>query len=201
MKIKTTLILLIIILISCKKETNISESNQDYVGLLDKNTEKFDFTKFKIKKGKIGLIEVGMTMNEAEKHIMGLIKKENEPLNYGYDGGGKAYTYYFKNEPILALIPERDTNKILAIIAIHKNLRTYNGLNPNSSVKEIQTLYPSLQVNQDLIVSWEFMYDEKNNWRFEFLTDENRRIGEYKDVEDPAEPKRIQTKMDWITVE
>ena len=114
--------------------------------------------------------------------------------------GGKAYIYSLENEPILALVPKRDSEEILVIIALSKNLKTNNGLNPKSKVTEIQEKYPNIEINQDLMMSWEFMSEEKNNWDFVFMTEENNRIGEYKEIEVPTKPKRPDTKMDWITI-
>lgn len=165
-----------------------------------KKTKIFEFEKFKITKGKIGNIKIGMNIIDAEKEIFELTKKQAEAFDFGFDGGGKAYIYSFKNEPILALIPKRDSKEIFAIIALNKNLKTENGLNPKSKISEIQNKYPSIKINQDLMMDWEYIFDKKNNWDFVFMTNGKNRIGEYQKSEMPAKPKKAESKMDWITI-
>lgn len=204
MKIKLALLILTTLLLSCK---NTIENQIEPLNIrIQKNeaqkgkTKKFDFEKVKISKGQIGEIKVGMNINDAEKTLTELTKKEAEAYDFGFDGGGKSYIYSLENEPIIALVPKRDSEEILAIIALSKNLKTNNGLNPKSKVTEIQEKYPNIEINQDLMMSWEFMFEEKNNWEFVFMTEENNRIGEYKDIELPTKPKRTEVMMDWITI-
>ncbi len=204
MKIKLTLLFLITLQISCKNDTEkqieIWNNQIKKIETQKKKPKTFEFEKFKISKGKMGDITIGMNIIDAEKEIYELTKEEAEAYDFGFDGGGKAYIYSLKNEPILALVPKRDSEVIFAIIALNKNLKTTNGLNPKSNISEIQNKYPNIEINQDLMMDWEYMYNEKNNWNFVFLTDENNRIGEYKEIEMPTQPKRTETKMDWITI-
>ena len=174
-----------IFLTSCKNET-VSE---------------IDFNNFLISKGKIGKIKIGMDINEAEKLLTQFSKKEAEAYDFGFDGGGKAYIYSSENEPIIAIIPKRDSKEILVIIALSKRLKTKNGLNPKSKVYEILQKYPKMEVNQDLIMESEFMHDTTNNWNFVFLTKEVYRIGKYNDIEEPTKPIRKEIRMDWIEIE
>jgi hypothetical protein len=204
MKIKLTLLFLITFLISCKNDTEkqIETLNNQVpkVETQKKKTKTFEFEKFKISKGKIGNIKIGMNIIEAEKELNELTKKEAEAYDFGYGGGGKAFIYSIQNEPILALIPHRDTAEILALIAISHKLKTDNGLNPNSNIIDILKRYPKMEVSQDLMTEHEYMYDENKKWSFIFLTDESNRIGEYKDIEEPTKPNRIETKMDYIEI-
>ncbi|WP_269236830.1 hypothetical protein [Flavobacterium flavigenum] len=204
MKIKFTFLILIILQLSCKNNTDKQEDTwnnriQEFESQKEK-TKKFDFEEFEILKGQVGDIKIGMNIKDAEEKLNELTKKEAEAYDFGFDGGGKAYIYSLENEPILALIPKRDSEEILVIIALSKNLKTNNDLNPKSKVTEIQAKYPNIEINQDLMMGWEFMSDKKNNWDFVFMTEENSRIGEYKEIEVPTKPKRTETKMDWITV-
>jgi hypothetical protein len=204
MKVKLTLLILIILQLSCKNDTEkqIETWNNriEKVKSQKKKTKIFEFEKFEISKGQVGDIKVGMNINDAEKKINKLTKKEAEACDFGFDGGGKTYIYSLENEPVLELVPKRDSEEILVIIALSKNLKTINGLNPKSKVTEIQAKYPNIEINQDLMMGWEFMSDEENNWEFVFMTDENNRIGEYKEIEVPTKPKRTERKMDWITI-
>ena len=145
-------------------------------------------------------IKIGMNIKEAEKLIANLTKSETEAYDFGFDGGGNASVYSLENEPISALVPKRDSKEILAIITISQTLKTNNGLNPRSSVKEIIEKYPTMKIDHNLMMNWESMFDYVNNWKFVFITDENKRIGEYKENDVQSKPKAVDTKMDWIAI-
>jgi hypothetical protein len=204
MKIKWSLIILIILQFSCKDKTEkqIATWNNrvQEVKAETKRTNEFDFGKFQISKGQIGDIKVGMNINDAEKLLNQFTKKEAEAYDFGFDGGGKAYLYSLRNELVLGLIPKMDSEEILAIVAISKNLKTTNRLSPKSTITEIQKKYPALKINQNLMMDWEFTEDQKNNWDFVFMTNENNQIGEYNDLETSSKPKRTDIKSDWITI-
>ena len=209
MKSKLFFILLILLQFSCKDKTEKQVKNQNSktektelqkVETKVETAKKFDFEKFTISNGEIGEIKIGMTIKDAEKLLNQLSKEETEAYDFGFDGGGKAYLYSLGKEFVIGLIPKRDSQEILAIVALSKNLKTGNGLNPNSTVSEIQAKYPNIKVNQNLMMDWEFIQDEKNNLEFVFMTNEKNRIGEYNELETPVKPKRTNTKADWITI-
>jgi hypothetical protein len=204
MKIKNILILLIIFSFSCNKspktESLAAKNPPDSTAITNLKFENFDFEKFKIKKGQIGDIKIGMEISEAETKLSNLTKEEAEAYDFGYDGGGKAYIYSFKNKPVIAIIPKRESTEILAIIALNNKLKTDNGLNPNSSVKEIQKKYPEIEVYQNIMMNWEFIHDQKDNLDFIFTTKENNKIGKYTELEAPTKPIRSEIKMNWITI-
>lgn len=189
MKLKLTLLSLLFFLISCKKNP-------------EKNSEKvqFNFDKFKIEKGKVGTVKIGMKLSEAEKEINGLSKNTCEASDFGFDGGGKAYIYSLKNAPVLALVPEFNSETIKSIIALNPKLKTKNGLNPNSTVNDILEEYPKLEVYQSTMMEWEYIDIEENNWYFVFQTDKTNLIGKYKKSNVPSKPIRRDVKMDWIEV-
>jgi len=141
-----------------------------------------------------------MEISEAETKLSNLTKEEAEAYDFGYDGGGKAYIYSFKNKPVIAIIPKRESTEILAIIALNNKLKTDNGLNPNSSVKEIQKKYPEIEVYQNIMMNWEFIHEQKDNLDFIFTTKENNKIGKYTELEAPTKPIRSEIKMNWITI-
>ncbi len=141
-----------------------------------------------------------MTITQAEKHLKGLPKGVNEATAFGYGGGGPAYIYNLGRQPLLALIPKLNMDTILLIIAAHKDLKTTNGLNPNSTVADLLEKYPSLTINQDLMNSWEYATDTTNKWNFIFITDEKQQIGDYPELEVPSKPKRLSIKTSWITI-
>src|SRR5690554_4572831 len=171
-------------------EKTVEKSNSE--------STEFQFSEFKIMNGQLGPIKVGMTIQEAEKQFDGLTKKVDEAVSFGFGGGSPAYLYYSGDEVLFGLIPSLGTDTVLFIIAAHENLRTTNGLNPNSTVKELLDKYPDLMINQDLMNGWEHFQDTVNNWGFVFMTDKETQIGEYPELEKPSKPKRLTTKTDWI---
>lgn len=204
MKIKLSLLILIILQFACKdnteKQAETWNKRVQEVKSEVKKSNNFDFEKLEISKGQVGEIKVGMNLNDAEKFLKQLTKKEVEAYDFGFDGGGKAYLYSLGNEFVIGLVPQIDSEKIIAIIALSKNLKTINGLNPKSAVAEIQVKYPNIKIKQNLMMEWESIKDDKNNWEFVFMTNENNQIGEYNDVEAPVKPKRTEIKSDWITI-
>lgn len=161
---------------------------------------ELNFKTFKIKKECLGKIKIGMSLAEAEQHLSGFRKEVSEAALFGFGGGSPAYLYYWEDEIVLGLIPKLDTDTLLYLVAAHPQLRTTNGLNPTSSVKELLQQYPDLMVTQDLMNEWEFFQDGKNGWDFIFMTDKETEIGEYKVFDEPAKPKRLNTQSDWITI-
>jgi hypothetical protein len=192
-----------LLLFGCNSTTK-TENNKNKSDLTtEKDTEQtiqFDFDKFKILKGQLGTIKIGMTIAEAEMQFSGMTKKTDEATTFGLCGGSPVYLYYSGNELIFGLIPKLDTDTLLFVIAANKKLQTTNGLNPNATVSELIQKYPDLTVQQDLTNSWEFYEDETNGWDFIFMTDEKTQIGEYTELEVPSKPKRLTTKTDWITI-
>ncbi len=174
-------------------ETRVSEKSKDTL-------HGFRFSDFIIMKGQLGKIKIGMTIKEAEMQFSGLTKKVDEAGNFGYDGGGEAYLYYWGDTVIFGLIPYRDNDTLLAIIAVSKHLKTSNGLNPNSTVSELMTKYMDLIVHISLMDDWEYFSDDTNNYDFIFYTSEKTRIGKYPDPDASSEPFRVATKANWITI-
>ncbi len=194
---KQYLILIILSLfISCTQQKNWEQEK----AFNSQSKAGFDFSAFPVDKAKVGSIRIGMTITQAEQHLKGLTKEVSEAINFGYGGGSPAYVYSFSKQPLLVLIPKLDTDTTLLIIAIHKNLRTTNGLTPNSTVAELLEKYPNLTINQDLMNSWEYATDTTNQWDFVFATDENQQVGEYPELEVPSKPKRLAVKTNWITI-
>lgn len=204
MKLKSLLLFLIIIQLSCQEKNNKQvETLNNRIQKIEtekENTNEFEFEKFKISKGKIGAIKVGMSISDAEQFLNSLTKTEAEAYDFGFDGGGIAYLYSLENEFVIALIPKRNSEEILAIIALSEKLETKNGLHPKATVAEIQQKYPGIKINQNLMMEWEFINDKKNNMEFVFMTSQNKQIGEYQELEIPVAPKRTDVKADWITI-
>jgi hypothetical protein len=151
-------------------------------------------------KGRLGKIKIGMTIREAQSKFKGLTKKVTRVYEYGYDGEEPCYSYYLHDTLVFALIPKYNTDTVMVIVAAHQNLRTTNGLNPNTSVKDLLAKYPNLEVEQNMENGWEYIVDKEIEWGFEFITDEKTQIGEYPLPGKPSKPKRLTTKANWIII-
>ncbi|MCF1753358.1 hypothetical protein [Mariniradius sediminis] len=190
-------------LFGCNSTTRTENNEAGTVSTNEKKSEQsvdIDFDNFKIRKGQLGEIKIGMTITEAEKQFTGLKKKTDEATNFGFGGGSPAYLYYLGDELLFGLIPRLETDTLLLIIAAHKNLLTTNGLNPNSTVEDLIEKYPDLTVNQDLMSGGEFFQDKTNNWAFVFRTNKQTEIGDYPELEVPSKPKQLTTHTDWIVI-
>ncbi len=187
------------LLFGCNSKTR-TENNETNIKTITEQTINFDFDKFKILKGRLGTIKIGMTINQAEQQFTGLTKKVDEAINLGFGGGGIAYLYYSGDDLVFGLIPGFETDTLLYIIAAHKRLKTENGLNPNSTVEELLKIYPEMTVQQNLMTEWEFYQDLTNDWDFIFMTNQQTQIGEYPEIEVPSIPKQLTTKADWIII-
>jgi hypothetical protein len=162
--------------------------------------ETFAYQNFKIKKGALGNIKIGMTISQAERRFSGLTKKTSEDWLFGFDGGSPAYLYYAGDKVVLGLIPKLDTDTLMCIIVADKRLHTTNGLNPNSTVKALKEKYPEMKLYLNETNNWEIFMDKKNGWDFIFATDKKKRIGVYTNHEKPSKPIRITAKTAWITI-
>lgn len=178
-----------------KNETKSKERNNK-----TNNISTFQYQKFEIKKGQLGDIKIGMTISEAEQQFKGLKKEVDHATNFGFGGGAPAYLYYDEDNVVFGLIPAYTTDTLLIIIAASPKLTTTNGLNPNSTAKDISERYANVKVRQSLMNEWEFISDTINNWDFIFMTDE-KTIGNYPDLDAPSELKRMEIKADWITIQ
>lgn len=160
----------------------------------------FDFDQFKIQKNQLGEIKIGMTISEAEMHFNGLEKKTVDPFCFGFDGGGLAYLYSVNSDPVFGLIPKRDNDTVLCIIAVHEKLRTTNGLNPTEFVRELLKEYPQMMIELDIMNMWNFFEDETNEWRFVFDQVQNEDIDYGTDLETPKKPTDLSMQSNWITI-
>ncbi|MEZ0007247.1 hypothetical protein ABH942_002626 [Flavobacterium sp. 28YEA47A] len=203
---KIILFFSLFLLYSCKKEVEIqnnSEQNQSIETIetsIVRPEKIFRFENFPIEKGQLGPIKVGSSLEEAEEQLTELTRKRCDPFDFGYDGGGDAFIYYWKDQPILALIPERDSNTLLAIAAIHKKLKTNKGLHPEATIKDILELDDNLPLYQNHMMSWESMFNEKMNWEFIFMKDAEHQVGTYENMNSPGKVADYNAKIDWITI-
>lgn len=200
------------VIISCKsKEKEASDKVKTQTKLetknesnnLDNQTIPFSFSDFKIGDNKLGPIEKGMKISDAEKKIKGLVKKEGEAVDYGVDGGGVAYVFYLNNEAVFSLIPGYNSDTIIYIVALSENLKTENELNPKSTVNDLIKEYQNITLYRDIIFDWETFYDKKNHVTFYFKTyDEKTQIGNYPEFDSSkSKPKKnLSTKSDFILI-
>ena len=160
----------------------------------------FDFSRFEIGRGRVGNIFVGQSLSQAEYELKGLEREEIESYGVGFDGGGEVYLYSYNNEPLLALVPSHEADSLIAIVAIHKELKTKEGLHPKMTVKDLIVKYPAMLFYQDLLNGGEISEDSENGWNFVFDTKEENEIGVYPEFEVGSKAYNLGPKMAWITV-
>jgi len=202
MKRQLIYILLLTVFWSCNqpaKKEQTKQTKPEWTTVEVSEAPIFNYQDFKIKKGELGEIKIGMTVSEAEKNFNGLRKETGQATSFGYGGGSPAYLYYKKGKIAFGLIPALNTDTVLFIIAASPKLNTTNGLTTNSTVNEISIKYPNIKVNQDLMNGWEYISDTVNNWGFVFMT-EDKTVGEYPELEVPSDLKNLDIKPDWITI-
>lgn len=172
-------------------------------GSLEKSEQAaagLDFSRFEIGRGRVGNIFVGQRLSQAESELVGLKREEIESYGVGFNGGGEVYLYSYNNEPVLALVPSYETDTLIAIVAIHKELKTKGDLHPKMAVKELVTKYPDMLFYQDLLNGGEFSDDLENEWNFVFDTKEENEIGIYPELEVGSKAHNLEPEMAWITV-
>jgi hypothetical protein len=176
-------------------QDSLSKSGAEEESAIDESTAK----RFPIGKGRLGPITIGMTMAKANSLLTDFEKQKAESYDFGYDGGGDAWIYNKNGRHVFAIVPSY-TDSIIAIVAIDKDLKSSKGLHPGMTVKELISFYPNAKTYLNLMMSWEEIIDDVNGWENVFITSEEKRIGEYKDVDSPGLPKRFDVKSDWITI-
>ncbi len=109
---KQILTLLIGFLLFGCNSTTTTENNETttYLTSERQSESSVDFDDFKISKGKLGNIKIGMTITEAEQQFTVLTKKVDEATSFGFGGGSPAYLYYSGDDLIFGLIPKLGTD-------------------------------------------------------------------------------------------
>jgi len=194
-----SIILISLLVFGCNTKTDKNEDNQS-LELKKGKLTKFKFSEFQIEKSRLGPIKIGMSIKDAENQFSGLTRKKDQAINFGFGGGSPAYLYYLNNEIVFGLIPKLGTDEILSIITVHPELKTLNGLNPKSTVKQIFEKYPDMMVYKNLMNGWEYFNDEEMDWTFVFITNGKNQIGVYPRTEKFSEPKKLATKSSWLTI-
>lgn len=199
MTLKITSIFIVLTLLACTGKTKNKISEQDKI-IDSKLNAELNFNDYKVSKGQIGEIKLGLKISSLMNTLSNFTSKQLEAHDFGFDGGGNAFLYSYKNEPVFALVPAYETDSIIAIIGLHKNLLFKSGVQVGMSVKEILKFYPNCEVDLNLMTDWEEIYDDKNDFILVFKTDEENRIGKYIEIDESSKPVNLKPKMTWITI-
>lgn len=199
MTFKILLIFIVLSLLACsgKIKDEISETDK----IIDvKSMKELNFSDYKVYKGQIGGIKIGMKISSLKDTLSKFSKQQVGAYDFGFDGGGDAFLYSYNNEPVFALVPAHETDSIIAIIGLHKNLIFKSGFQIGMTVKEILKFQPNCTINLNLMSDWEEIHDDKNDFILVFLTDETNRIGKYKAINESSKPINLNPKLTWITI-
>ena len=188
----------------CTNEPEQQElTDQEDEGKVEQ-VDGFNYDDYKISKGQLGNIRIGMTIEEAYEHTSQFQEITSEAFFYGYGGGSPAYEYYKDNELLFALIPKLNTDSILFIIGISPNLKTHNDLTPTTSTRILLNKYDKITLNQDLMSGGENFHDSINNWTYHFATEPDSPIGDYQQIDQPyslSEISESDAKSVWIVIQ
>ncbi len=189
-----TFFIVIATLVSC----NSSKKSKQSVEL----KSEFSFEDYDIAKGRLGKIKLGTTIQSNTSVIHQMTVKQTPAYMFGFDGGGMAYLYSYKNEPVFALIPAYETDSIIAIAAIHEKLTNSKVIHPKMTVAEIKKIYTNTKIGLNLMMDWEEIEVERGDFTFVFMTESPTRIGIYSDLEESESVPMnyLKTKSDWITI-
>lgn len=162
------------------------------------NPDSLDYSKYQITTEGLGPVQLGKSFTATDALLKDFIKDEVLAYDFGFDGGGKAWVYKYKNNAIFGIIPARDSDSIIGIAAIDHKLSSANGVHPKMTVKELLALYPKLKASHNLLMGWESIIDTDNNREFIFITNDS--IANYPDPNGSVTPKRMDARCDWITI-
>lgn len=186
-----------LILTACGKEKTTENENSE---IITANPDSLDYSKYQITKEGLGPVQLGKSFTETDALLKDFIKDEVLAYDFGFDGGGKAWVYKYKNNAIFGIIPARDSDTIIGIAAIDHKLRSANGVHPKMTVKELLALYPKLKASQNLLMGWESIIDTDNNRKFIFITSDNNRIADFSEPGESVAPKQVDVHCNWITI-
>jgi hypothetical protein len=153
-------------------------------GQSDAQSDDFDFSAYTIRKDRMGNIQLGMSLKEAEKELKGLERMQVPAFYFGFGGGSDAYTYSHQGEDVLALIPHMHKDSVIAIVALHEKIKTSNGLSPGDPISKIKATYPEKEFEEDQMNGWLLMMDQPKSWQFIFV----------------PKPEEKEQTIEWITI-
>lgn len=185
----------LLILTACGKEKTAESANPE---VKTANPASLDYSKYEISKEGLGAVHLGMRFKDADALLNDFTKEEILAYDFGFDGGGKAWLYKYKNNAIFGIVPARDSDTIIGIAVIDPNLKSADGVHPKMTVAELLALYPKLKASQNLLMDWESIIDRENNREFVFITNDS--IANYPDPNGSVTPKQMDARCDWITI-
>lgn len=185
------------------RATMTPEDFENYLKYLELEAEKktaFSFLDYPISKGRVGNIKLGTAISSYDQQLNSLKKRETEAYQFGYDGGGVAQVYFYKDEAVFVLIPALETDSIIAIIVMNENFQTISRVRAGMKAQEVSSLYPRAKIQLNELMDWEEMYDLENDFTLVFKTTNNDRIGVYAEDEQETSPVNLAPKLEWITI-
>lgn len=160
--------------------------------------KKVNFNEYVVSKGKLGSIELSMTISECNKALTPFTRVVRDAYDFGFDGGGISYVYSYEDQPVFALIPAYETDSIIAIAVLSDRIPFENKSYVGISVKELLEQNPKQQVYINLMMNWEELLLEKEQLVYIFNTSETNRIGKYAEIGEPGEAIFLSPKTDWV---
>ncbi|WP_206619090.1 hypothetical protein [Flavobacterium cerinum] len=192
-----TFLFCLLFLTACGKEKTAETVKSKVVAV---NPGSLDYSKYEITKEGLGPVQLGMSFTETDALLKDFTKEEILAYDFGFDGGGKAWLYKYKNTAVFGIVPARDSDTIIGIAVIDHNLKSADGVHPKMTVAELLALSPKLKASQNLLMDWESIIDRENNREFVFVTSDKNSIANYSTPEESVTPKRLDAPCDWIII-
>ena len=117
--------------------------------------------------------------------------------DWGYGGGTESFLVRKNGVNQFVLIPSSENNRILFIVILNSNYVNSEGLKTGISVKEILGIKSNLKFTINLMNGYEESSFNKNTTLI-FLTEDENRIGEYKEIESYSSAIETNIKVDRI---
>lgn len=165
---KSVCLFLVILFTSCgifkkkdREEPKKSENNKEVspLSILEN---------VKVQKHQLGEFNIGNPVIQSDvKTWQAFDQRQVNAGFFGFDGGGNASLFSFKDQPVFALL--KDENDIIkAIIAIYPAIQTKENISVQSSFQQIKTTYPQGILKNDPMNKWSIYNIPSKNWQFIF---------------------------------
>ena len=140
-------------------------------------------------------------MKEASDLLSGLEVEEIDAFSFGFDGGGSALLYSYKNKPLVALIPFNETDRVHTIIVLSDKAKTEKGIGPGSEATSLLKAYTKSALHYNELNDWQETYDEVNQFAFVFIPHYVTPDGSSNESAESSAPDIKDLKVDFIIVQ
>lgn len=150
----------------------------------------------------VGDIAIGMTFEDI-RLLYSNVRFEEVPNKYGTcaDDDVNGFKIWNENNELMMLvIMNGEMPSRIKYIVVTSSKYNFNNINTNLTIEEAFKAYPKANFRLDALTEWEHLFIQELNIELVFETQENNRIGIYKN-EEFLKLKRKKAKIDFIRAE